>query len=146
MILLPLQTSCSVKKQIFSLSHCFFGAMRGRNDIFDTDIQKIGNFARNCIFEGDFLIFSPIRTCYSSQVAFSKAGDSENLTNHLISSLFLIVCKGGVRPQPPADCLLNKHYAETPKIRGLRNQGNIMQRHHKYEDTEIRESLKRHQK
>ena len=43
--------------------------MRGRNDIFDTDIQKIGNFARNCIFEGDFLIFSPIRTRDPSQVA-----------------------------------------------------------------------------
>ena len=36
---------------------------------------------------------------------------------------------------------LGKHYAETPKIRGLRNQGNIMQRHKKYEDTKIRETL-----
>ena len=69
--------------------------MRGRNDIFDTDIQKIGNFARNCIFEGDFLIFSPIRTRYSSQVAFSKAGEPKQQTWQLVLTQKLASARNG---------------------------------------------------
>ena len=58
---------------------------------------------------------------FDNKVLDIKIFDNRVFDINIISCSFLIVCQCGVRRQPPADCLLNKHYAETPKIRGHRN-------------------------
>ena len=81
------------------------------NKIFDNKVIDIKIFD-NKVF--DIKIFD-------NKVLDIKIFDNRVFDINIISCSFLIVCQCGVRRQPPADCLLNKHYAETPKIRGHRN-------------------------